>query len=397
MKGNENKPHIGIFGRRNVGKSTLINLLAGQEISIVNDTPGTTTDPVKKTVEISGIGPLVLIDTAGVDDEGELGLLRVEKSYAVLPSCDLAIVLFWEKDFGAVERDIISRCQQSEVPFVLISAIEHPLSREDFAAIAQEFSEPLLLSFPSPDRRTVEDLLRRHLPQSAYKTSSLLGDTIKAGDTVVLVTPIDASAPEGRMILPQVQVLRDILDHDARAFFCKETDLAATLLSLKEPPALVVTDSQVFSIVASIVPPEVRLTSFSMVLARAKGPFADYVKGTPAIDSLADGDKVLILESCSHDITCEDIGRVKLPALLKKRTGKSLECTVVAGLSPIPADISGYKLVIQCGGCVITSRQLQGRLQPAINAGIPVTNYGLALAYLNGIFHRAIDGLAPRR
>lgn len=395
MKGNENKPHIGIFGRRNVGKSTLINLLAGQEISIVNDTPGTTTDPVKKTVEISGIGPLVLIDTAGVDDEGELGLRRVEKSYSVLPQCDLAIVLFWEKNFGSVEREIIARCQQHKVPFVLISAIENDLSQTDFSSIAQEFSEPLLLRYYAPDRQLVEDFLRRHLPESSYNNHSLLGDTIKAGDIVVLVTPIDASAPEGRIILPQVQVLRDILDHDAKAYFCKETDLEATLCSLKEPPSLVITDSQVFATVASIVPPEVRLTSFSMVLARAKGPFDDYVKGTPSIDSLKDGDKVLILESCSHDITCEDIGRVKLPALLKKRTGKNLQCTVVAGLSPIPADIADYKLVIQCGGCVITSRQLASRLQPAIDAGVPVSNYGIALAYLNGIFHRAIDGLQP--
>ncbi len=239
------------------------------------------------------------------------------------------------------------------------------------------------------DKEGLIDLIKKALPESAYSGRSLLGDIINAGDTVVLVTPIDSSAPEGRMILPQVQVLRDLMDIHAQAFFCQPEELASTLASLKEPPALVVTDSQAFMKVADIVPEEVSLTSFSVVLARQKGLFREYLEGTRTIGHLKDGDRVLLLESCTHNVTCEDIGRVKLPAALKKATGKNLLCEVIGGQSPLPSNLSQYALVIQCGGCVITAQQVKARLLPALEAGVPVSNYGLALAWCGGIFERA--------
>ncbi len=249
---------------------------------------------------------------------------------------------------------------------------------------------PLTVKDPSR-REPLIELIRNALPETSYRYKSLLGDVIAAGDTVVLVTPIDSSAPEGRMILPQVQVLRDLLDNHARAVLCQPDELEGTLAALKNPPRLVVTDSQAFHRVKDILDDTQLLTSFSVVLARAKGLFEEYVQGTPAIDTLKDGDRVLMLESCTHNVTCEDIGRVKLPALLAKYTGKQLHCETLGGLSPIPENIKDYALVIQCGGCVITRQQLASRLQPALDAGVPVSNYGLAIAYMNGIFHRSLQ------
>ena len=385
MKGNELKPHIGIFGRRNYGKSSLVNFLTGQQIAIVSDLAGTTTDPVKKTMEIGGVGPVVWIDTAGIDDEGSVGRLRIEKSLEMLAQADLALILFTDNRFEAEEVMLVDTCRKRGIPFVLIYSqsdrfkpdpqlierIENDYDTRIFVLTVKNLSlrEPLTAR------------IREALPETAYVHRSLLGDVIGEGDTVVMVTPIDSSAPEGRMILPQVQVLRDILDNHARAVVCRETELSDTLAQLKQPPRLVVTDSQVYGMVSKIVPDEVFLTSFSVVLARAKGLFDQYIKGTPAIDRLQDGDRVLMLESCTHNVTCEDIGRVKLPKLLAKYTGKQLRCDVVAGLSPIinPADgssptaLTDYALIIQCGGCVVTAKQLAARLSPAIEAGVPVS------------------------
>ena len=382
MKGNELKPHIGIFGRRNYGKSSLVNFLTGQQIAIVSDLAGTTTDPVKKTMEIGGVGPVVWIDTAGIDDEGSVGRLRIEKSLEMLAQADLALILFTPFVL------IYSQSDRFKPDPQLIERIENDYDTRIFVLTVKNLSlrEPLTAR------------IREALPETAYVHRSLLGDVIGEGDTVVMVTPIDSSAPEGRMILPQVQVLRDILDNHARAVVCRETELSDTLAQLKQPPRLVVTDSQVYGMVSKIVPDEVFLTSFSVVLARAKGLFDQYIKGTPAIDRLQDGDRVLMLESCTHNVTCEDIGRVKLPKLLAKYTGKQLRCDVVAGLSPIinPADgssptaLTDYALIIQCGGCVVTAKQLAARLAPAIEAGVPVSNYGLAIAYMNGIFNRSM-------
>lgn len=394
MKGNELKPHIGIFGRRNYGKSSLVNYLTGQQIAIVSDHAGTTTDPVKKTMEIGGVGPVVWIDTAGIDDEGAVGRMRIEKSLEMLQQADLALILFTDNRFEAEEVMLVETCRKRGIPFLLIYS-----QADRFSPDAQLISqleadyetEVFVLSVKDPSLRDpLTSRIREALPETAYVHRSLLGDVIGEGDTVVLVTPIDSSAPEGRLILPQVQVLRDILDQHARAVVCRETELEQTLGQLRQPPRLVVTDSQVYAMVSQLVPDEVYLTSFSVVLARAKGLFADYVKGTPTIDRLQDGDRVLMLESCTHNVTCEDIGRVKLPKLLAKHTGKSLQCEAVAGLSALPRPIRDYALVIQCGGCVLTAKQLASRLAPAIEAGIPVSNYGLAIAYMNGIFDRSM-------
>ena len=394
MKGNELKPHIGIFGRRNYGKSSLVNYLTGQQIAIVSDHAGTTTDPVKKTMEIGGVGPVVWIDTAGIDDEGAVGRMRIEKSLEMLQQADLALILFTDNRFEAEEVMLVETCRKRGIPFLLIYS-----QADRFSPDAQLISqleadyetEVFVLSVKDLSLRDpLTSRIREALPETAYVHRSLLGDVIGEGDTVVLVTPIDSSAPEGRLILPQVQVLRDILDQHARAVVCRETELEQTLGQLRQPPRLVVTDSQVYAMVSQLVPDEVYLTSFSVVLARAKGLFADYVKGTPTIDRLQDGDRVLMLESCTHNVTCEDIGRVKLPKLLAKHTGKSLQCEAVAGLSALPRPIRDYALVIQCGGCVLTAKQLASRLAPAIEAGIPVSNYGLAIAYMNGIFDRSM-------
>ncbi len=394
MKGNELKPHIGIFGRRNYGKSSLVNYLTGQQIAIVSDHPGTTTDPVKKTMEIGGVGPVVWIDTAGIDDEGAVGRMRIEKSLEMLQQADLALILFTDNRFEAEEVMLVETCRKRGIPFLLIYS-----QADRFSPDAQLISqleadyetEVFVLSVKDPSLRDpLTSRIREALPETAYVHRSLLGDVIGEGDTVVLVTPIDSSAPEGRLILPQVQVLRDILDQHARAVVCREAELEQTLGQLRQPPRLVVTDSQVYAMVSQLVPDEVYLTSFSVVLARAKGLFADYVKGTPTIDRLQDGDRVLMLESCTHNVTCEDIGRVKLPKLLAKHTGKSLQCEAVAGLSALPRPIRDYALAIQCGGCVLTAKQLASRLAPAIEAGIPVSNYGLAIAYMNGIFDRSM-------
>ena len=363
------KPRIGLFGRRNVGKSTLVNFLTGQQIAIVSDTAGTTTDPVRKSMEIGGIGPVVLIDTAGIDDEGELGRQRVEKSMAALAEVDLALLLYTEGQYGEPERMVERWCTEHGTAMLKVLTKAAPIDKE--ALIAK---------------------IKEALPESAYRGRSLLGDVIAAGDTVVLVTPIDSSAPEGRMILPQVQVLRDLMDLHAVAVFCQPEELGERLKVKGEKIKLVVTDSQVFQKVAETVPDEIPLTSFSVVLARQKGLFKEYLEGTPRIGELKDGDRVLLLESCTHNVTCEDIGRVKLPAALKKTTGKELEFDILAGGDSIQNSkfkIQDYALVIQCGGCVITAQQVKARLLPALEAGVPVSNYGLALAWCNGIFERA--------
>lgn len=394
MKGNENKPRIGIFGRRNYGKSSLINYLTGQNVAIVSDIPGATTDPVRKTMELHGVGPVVWIDTAGIDDSGELGRLRVEKTFAELRQVDLAILLVSNNTFEAPEQRLVDACREAKAAFLMLYAQSDivPPSPEFLSLVEERVGQrPFVINVnDSSLRQPLLDLVLSNLPESAYRHASLLGDIILQGDRIVMVTPIDSAAPEGRMILPQVQVLRDILDNNAIALVCKETELQTTLASLAAPPRLVVTDSQAFDFVARIVPDSIPLTSFSILLARAKGLFDDYLEGTPAIEALKDGDRVLLLESCTHNVTCEDIGRVKLPRLLSNYTGANLSFDVVAGLSSLERPLQDYALVIQCGGCVVTPKQLASRLAPAIAAGVPVSNYGLALAYLNGIFHRAI-------
>ena len=396
MKGSELKPRIGLFGRRNYGKSSLVNFLTGQTVSIVSAEAGTTTDPVRKTMEISGIGPVVWIDTAGVDDNGYLGSMRVEKTLRILPEVDLALILFTNNLFDLDEIRLVDACQSSGKPFLLVytQADRFKPERHLLEFLAAKYGEDHLFVVSIFDQRLrtpLCDRIKKLLPESSYSAPSMLSDIIHADDDVVMVTPIDSSAPEGRMILPQVQVLRDILDNNAKAHIAQPSQLQSLLDSLSKPPALVITDSQAFDRVNDIVPESVTLTSFSILLARTKGPFNEYLKGTPTISSLQDGDRVLLLESCTHNITCEDIGRVKIPKLLDKFTGKNIVCDVIAGASPLPDNLKEYSMVIQCGGCVITRQQVAARLMPVLQAGIPVSNYGLAIAYLNGIFDRATE------
>ena len=387
------KPHIGIFGRRNSGKSSLINLLTGQPIAIVSDIAGTTTDPVKKSIEIFGIGPCVLIDTAGIDDTGALGRQRVEKSLKVLEEIDCAILVITANQFDEPEKRLIARMNELAVPFLVVhnKADQEPLSDTLKAEITRKY-EAKLLDFSvlsHSDIVPLVELLKQTIPASAYQKVSLLGGIIQPNEVVVLVCPVDSEAPEGRLILPQVMAIRDVLDNECICVVLKETHLEQYLKTMPRP-ALVVTDSQVFGIVSKIVPPEIPLTSFSIVMARLRGDFDNYVKGTPHLSQLKDGDTVLLLESCTHHSTCEDIGRVKLPRMILKFSGKDIRFEYVAGLAPI-TEPERYAMAIQCGGCMSTRKQLLNRTNLFVNQGIPISNYGMALAYMNGIFDRVMQ------
>jgi len=393
-RGRDTKPHIGIFGRRNIGKSSLINTLAGHEVAIVSDIAGTTTDPVKKSIEIPRLGPVVLIDTAGIDDQGELGEKRIAKTKEALSQVDLAILLIAHNTFEDAEKNLIRDFQKAGLPFVIIhnKSDEEALDTDLSRVLEDRFNVPILdFSSLRPDK--LEDVIRimyETMPESAYTKRPLVGDLISYGDTVLLITPIDIEAPEGRMILPQVQVIRDVLDHDGICVVCKEREVDAYIKKMHPKPVLAITDSQVFPKADAAVPKEIPLTSFSIVLARQKGDFENYLKGTPEISRLKQGDRVLILESCTHHVSCDDIGRVKIPRWLNNFTGKNLSFDVVSGLGAMPGPVTDYAMVIQCGGCMITRKQLHNRLKPALDAGIPVTNYGMAIAWVHGIYHRAI-------
>ncbi|MCF6240395.1 MAG: [FeFe] hydrogenase H-cluster maturation GTPase HydF [Bacteroidales bacterium] len=397
-KGRETKPHIGIFGRRNNGKSSLINCLAGQEIAIVSDTAGTTTDPVKKSFEITGFGPVIFIDTAGIDDEGDLGTKRINKTLDIVKIIDLAILVIIQNKFGEFEKKLIQEFKFYDTPFLIIH------NKSDLEALKQETIDFLKknyeinpMKFSTLNCKKQNDKLeqiinkiKKLIPENAYKTPSLIGDLVSYGDIVLLITPIDIEAPAGRMILPQVQMIRDILDNDCVAIVLKEREVDAFLRKTGIKPKLAITDSQIFLKADASIPKDIPLTGFSVVLARLKGDFDNYLKGTPKISELKDGDRILLLESCSHHVSCDDIGRVKIPRWISKFTGKKLAYDVVSGLDNLQRDIHDYALVIQCGGCMITQKQIKNRLKPAIEAGIPVTNYGMAIAWVQGIYHRAV-------
>jgi len=393
-KGRDAKPHIGIYGRRNNGKSSLINTLADQDIAIVSDHAGTTTDPVKKSFEITGFGPVILVDTAGIDDSGDLGDKRVERTLRTLDIIDLALLVVTDNLWGDDEDDLAGKFKAQDIPFIVIhNKSDLVLPTREYRNLVKEKTGTDLFEFSAVDKRNYEaliDLIRTTIPEQSLRTPTLLGDLINYGDIVILITPIDVEAPAGRLILPQVQAIRDILDNDAVAIVLKEREVDAFLKKTKIKPALAVTDSQVFVKADASIPKDIPLTSFSILLARFKGDFDNYLKGTPKISELKDGDRVLLLESCTHHVACDDIGRTKIPRWISGYTGKKLEYDVVAGLDILPRPITGYSLVVQCGGCMITRRQLFNRLQPAIKAGVPVTNYGMAIAYVQGIYDRAI-------
>lgn len=393
-KGRDAKPHVGIFGRRNNGKSSIINVLAGQEVAIVSEIAGTTTDPVKKSMEIPGLGPVILIDTAGIDDTGDLGAKRIEKSKQALKTVDAALLVIAGNQFGAEEQQLIAEFNDLDVPFAILhnKCDLQPLAEETKLQVSASDQAPLI-DFSAVKWIGIDEViqtLKEIIPESAYQSKSLIGDLVKHGDTVLLITPIDIEAPEGRLILPQIQVIRDILDNDCVAVVAKEREIDAHIKRLQPRPALVITDSQVFPKADASIPKDIPLTSFSIILARHKGDFTNYLKGTPQLSKLKDGDRVLILESCTHHVSCDDIGRVKIPRWLANYSGKKLEFDVVAGLNQLPRDIHEYAMVIQCGGCMITRRQIVNRLKPAVDAGIPVTNYGMAIAWVHGIYERAV-------
>ena len=378
------KPHIGIYGRTNAGKSSLINKLTGQSIAIVSEQAGTTTDPVKKSIEIFGIGPVILIDTAGIDDTSELGKKRIEKTYQTLKEIDCAILIVADNQFGEPETKLIEQFKEYALPYLIVNNLFDGAVKSD----------AINLNILNDDLQPIIDALKKAIPESAYKKVSMLGDLVQPDDVVLLVTPIDAEAPEGRLILPQVMAIRDALDNDCICVVLKETNLQQYFDTMPHPD-LVVTDSQAFAMVSKIVPEEVRLTSFSILLARLRGDFENYLKGTPHLSQLKDGDKILMLESCTHEISCGDIGRVKLPNLIRKFTRKNIQFDYVAGLSPI-INIHQYAMAIQCGGCMATRKQLFNRTNLAVKAGIPISNYGMAIAYMTGIFDRAIAPITQR-
>ena len=375
--------HIGFFGRRNAGKSSLVNAVTNQELSVVSDVKGTTTDPVSKAMELLPLGPVVIIDTPGFDDEGMLGEKRIQRTKQILNRADIAVLVVDAAE-GKNEADAQLEALFAEkgIPYIVVYN-KSDLQKRDCA------ENEICVSALNKDN--IEEFKNRlaTLAKTDAPHVRLVGDFIKAGDLVVLVTPIDAAAPKGRLILPQQMAIRDILDAGAMAAVTKETELEQTLDKLTAPPALVVTDSQVFGFVSKIVPPEVKLTSFSILMARYKGFLETAVRGAAAIGKLKDGDTVLISEGCTHHRQCGDIGSVKLPMWLKKTTTAELNIETSSGLS-FPEDLSKYALVIHCGGCMLNEREVTYRRKCAEDAGVPFTNYGTAIAYMHGILKRSL-------
>ncbi len=389
----DRKPHIGLFGRRNNGKSSIINCLANQEIAIVSDHAGTTTDPVKKSFELTGFGPVVLIDTAGIDDIGELGELRIKKTKQAIKLVDLAILVVTNNEWEQPELDLIKAFKLNDTPFIILhNKVDISPVRDSWLNDVSSEGASFTLPF-SAINNDIEDLisvLKKSIPESSYTTPSLVGDLISYGDIVLLITPIDIEAPEGRLILPQVQAIRDILDNDAICIVLKEREVDTFLKKTKIKPALAITDSQIFLKADASIPKDIPLTSFSILLAHFKGDFENYLKDTPRIDELKDGDRILLLESCSHHVACDDIGRVKIPRWVSGYTGKQLEYDVVAGLDKVERPIDEYALVVQCGACMITRKQLHNRIGEAKASKVAITNYGMTIAYVQGIYTRAV-------
>ncbi len=383
--------HIAFLGRRNVGKSSLMNAFTSQEISIVAPVAGTTTDPVSKAMELLPLGPVNVIDTAGLDDEGDLGALRVEKTYDILKKVHIAIVVAdATAGLGKWEEEIISLLKEKNIPYIIA------MNKADLLdSVPAEEGNILYLS--AKDGININRLREKAahlLPQGAVQRP-LAADLVEKGDTVVLVVPLDGSAPKGRLILPQQMVIRDLLEHEITAVVTRDTTLEKTLQSLKEKPALVITDSQVFGKVAAIVPEDVPLTSFSILMARYKGSLQQSLLGAETLMTLQDGDKVLMAEGCSHHRQCEDIGTVKIPNLIRKTLGIEPDFTFTSG-GTFPKDLGSYRLIIHCGGCTLTEQEMKHRMTLCRESGTPVTNYGMTLAALSGILDRSILPLAGK-
>ena len=380
------RTHIGLFGRRNAGKSSLVNALTGQNLAIVSEVKGTTTDPVQKAMELLPLGPVVMIDTPGLDDEGELGQKRVEKSFQVLRKTDIALlVVDAAEGMQAQDRALLARVKEMNLPYLVVynkcDEQDRPMEDETHA-----------ICVSAKTGRGVTELKERiaHLtPDDAHKVP-LIADLIDPMDYIVLVVPIDKAAPKGRLILPQQQTIRDILEAGAIAVVVQETELKATLASLGKRPRMVVTDSQACEQVAADTPGDITLTSFSILMARYKGYLDSAMRAMPAVDTLQDGDTVLIAEGCTHHRQCEDIGTVKIPKWLRAHSGCNLNIETCSG-TEFPQDLSRYKLVIHCGGCMLNDREVLYRLNEAARQGVPFVNYGLLIAHMKGIFDRATE------
>lgn len=377
---------IGIFGRQNVGKSSLINAITNQNAALTSDIAGTTTDPVYKAMELSPIGPVVFIDTAGLDDSGRLGMQRVEKSYEALRKCNLVILVTDELGITKFEKNFIEELQSRKISFIVVfnkCDIKKPTlqTNDDFPYVYMSILES----------KGIEEIKERIVNSSTieYTEPSLIDGLIKPGETAVLVTPIDASAPKGRLILPQQQTIRDILDIGATAYVTKHTELVSTLKNLKKQPAIVITDSQVFKKVAADTPEEIPLTSFSILYARQKADIFEMVEGVKRIETLSRGDKILIVEGCTHHRQDDDIGTVKIPHWINEIVGDGLNYEWVSGAN-YPKDVKNYSLIIHCGGCMLNSREMLYRVTKSKEQGIHITNYGVLIAYVTGILPRAL-------
>lgn len=380
--------HIGFFGRRNAGKSSIVNAVTNQDMSVVSDVKGTTTDPVYKAMELLPLGPVEIIDTPGIDDEGALGELRVKKTRRILSKTDIAVLVTdASAGISTAESELISIFKDKAIPYVIA------YNKSDIKLVTDlEKNEIAVSALTGSGINELKELIAS-LVSSDGEKRRIIGDLLAPDDTVVLVTPIDEAAPKGRMILPQMQTLRDVLNADSIAVVTKETQLAKTLSVLSEKPKMVVTDSQAFAYVSRIVPEDIPLTSFSILMARYKGFLEEAVKGAAAIDKLKDGDRVLISEGCTHHRQCGDIGSVKLPNLLRKHTGADIEIVLSSGRD-FPDELSGFALVIHCGGCMLNEREMTYRKNHAQDEAVPFTNYGTALAHLNGILKRSL-GIFP--
>jgi len=381
-----NRLHIGVFGKTNVGKSSLINRITGQKVSIVSKIAGTTTDVVEKSMELLPIGAVTFLDTAGLDDKTELAEKRIEKTMMAINRVDIAIIVTDVINLDDYEKDLIEKFKELKIPYLIVV--------NKFDDGKYDIADNVLVTSVLNDDDIVYKLknaLIKLLPEDFVNPPKIAGDLVSENSTVIMVIPIDKEAPKGRIILPQVQTLRDLLDNNCLVYAVKETELKSALDNLKQPPSLVITDSQAFKQVSEIVPEDIPLTSFSILFARLKGDLNTFVKGANSIDNLNDNDKVLILESCTHHAIEDDIGRVKIPALLKKKTGKSIIIENFAG-HDFP-DISDYKLIIHCGACMTNKREVLSRILLANNKNVPITNYGIAISYCLGILPRAIKPL----
>lgn len=387
--------HIGFFGRRNAGKSSVLNAVTGQDLAVVSDVKGTTTDPVQKSMELLPLGPVVVIDTPGIDDEGELGALRVKKSYQVLNKSDAAVLVV-DASLGLCEEDFafIEHIQKKQIPYAVAFNKSDLAPSASLAKDLQYLKEHQIdfVSVSTADLSGIDTLKEKIATLAKTEDTKLriVADLIHPSDFVVLVVPIDKAAPKGRLILPQQQTIRDILEADATAIVVKEYELRDTLAHLGKKPRLVITDSQVFAKVSADTPSDIMLTSFSILFARYKGNLPALIKGVTALEHIEDGDKILVSEGCTHHRQCDDIGSVKLPRWIRQYTGKEPEFVFSSG-TEFPADLSPYKMIVHCGGCMLNEREMKYRLACAKDQNIPMTNYGILIAYIQGILKRSVE------